>query len=236
MQIATLKQMAGERAVKLAAAPGLIIGLGTGSTAVHAVHKIGQLWQAGALPGIVGIPTSEATAREAASWGIPLGTLDEFPVVDVTIDGADEVDPQFNLIKGLGGALLREKIVAAASRRMIVVADDRKQVDLLGTRAPVPVEVVPFAARPCTLYLQSLGARVTRRLTETERPFITDENNIILDCYFDGIPDPTGLAQAIRQQPGVVEHGLFLGLATDVVLAAPDGVKVLSRNTPTTSV
>ncbi|HRQ40331.1 MAG TPA: ribose-5-phosphate isomerase RpiA [Chloroflexota bacterium] len=227
--IESLKQQAGGKAVELAVRPGMVIGLGTGSTAVHATRKIGQLWQAGALPGIVGIPTSEATAQEAARFGIPLGTLDDYPVIDVTIDGADEIDPDFNLIKGLGGALLREKIVATASKRMVVVADDRKQVTLLGSRAPVPVEVVPFATRPCGDYLASLGARVVKRLGDGAQPVITDENNIILDCYFDGIPDPTGLAQAIRQQPGVVEHGLFLGLATDVILANPNGVMLSHR-------
>lgn len=230
MDIEALKQQAGEKAVALAVRPSMIIGLGTGSTAVHATRKIGQLWQAGALPGIMGIPTSEATAVEAARFGIPLGTLDEYPVIDVVIDGADEIDPHFNLIKGLGGALLREKIVATASKRMVIVADERKQVALLGTRAPVPVEVVQFALRPCTNYLLSLGATVAKRMADNGAPFITDENNYILDCTFAGIPDPTALAQAIRQQPGVVEHGLFLGLATDVVLAKPNGVEALQRS------
>lgn len=230
MNIEALKQQAGEKAVTLAVRPGMVIGLGTGSTAVHAVRKIGQLWQAGALPGIIGIPTSEATAQDAQRLGIPLGTLDAYPHIDVTIDGADEVDPHFNLIKGLGGALLREKIVATASKRMVIVADERKRVTQLGTRAPVPVEVVPFAERPCTDYLLSLGAAIAKRMDKNGEPFITDENNIILDCTFaEGIPNPVTLAQAIRQQPGVVEHGLFLGLATDVVLAATGGIEILQR-------
>jgi len=230
MNIEALKQQAGEQAVALAVQPGMVIGLGTGSTAVHAVRKIGQLWQAGALPGIIGIPTSETTAHDAQRLGIPLSSLDKHPHIDVTIDGADEVDPDFNLIKGLGGALLREKIVATASKRMVIVADERKKVTLLGTRAPVPVEVVPFAERPCTDYLLSLGASIAKRMDKNGKPFITDENNIILDCTFsEGISDPTRLARAIRQQPGVVEHGLFLGLATDVVLATTEGVEIHSR-------
>ncbi|MCL4262661.1 MAG: ribose-5-phosphate isomerase RpiA [Anaerolineae bacterium] len=229
MDIETLKQQAGEEAVALAVRPSMIIGLGTGSTAVHATRKIGQLWQAGELPGIVGIPTSEATAVAAARFGIPLGALDAYPVIDVVIDGADEIDPHFNLIKGLGGALLREKIVATAAKRMVVVADARKQVNLLGTRAPVPVEVVRFAARPCYDYLTTLAARVEKRTEPDGQPYLTDENNYIFDCYFDGITGPVALAQAIRQQPGVVEHGLFLGLATDVVLATTRGIEILHR-------
>ncbi len=227
MDVETLKRLAGEKAVEFVK-PGMVIGLGTGSTAVHAVRKIGRMWQAGELPGIVAIPTSEVTAREAEKFGIPLTTLNEQPEVDITIDGADEIDPHFDLIKGLGGALLREKIVAAASRRMVVVSDYRKQVTQLGARAPVPVEVIPFAQRPVTDYLKSLGACVALRL-DGARPFLTDEQNIILDCTFESIPDPAPLAQTIRAQPGVVEHGLFLGLATDVILATPDGVEWLKK-------
>ena len=227
MDIEALKRQAGEKAVEFVK-PGMIIGLGTGSTAVHATRKIGRMWQAGELPNILCIPTSEATAREAEKFSIPLTTLNEQPKADITIDGADEIDPHFDLIKGLGGALLREKIVAAASRRMVVVSDYRKQVTQLGTRAPVPVEVIPFAQRPVTDYLHSLGAQVALRMAGT-RPFRTDEQNIILDCHFAGISDPAELAQTIRAQPGVVEHGLFLGLATDVILATPDGVEWLRR-------
>ncbi len=230
VELDELKRRAGEKAVELAVQPGMVIGLGTGSTAVHAVRKIGQLWRAGKLPDIIGIPTSEATAQEAAKFGIPLGTLADYPVIDVTIDGADEIDPDFNLIKGLGGALLREKIVASASKQMVIVADYRKKVTQLGTRAPLPVEVIPFAERPVTDYLFSLGARVEKRLVAGSRPYRTDENNIILDCTFAGISDPANLAQMIRAQPGVVEHGLFLGLATAVVLATPNGVEILAKS------
>ena len=221
----TLKRQAAERAVEYVAS-GMVVGLGTGSTAVHAVRRIGALLAEGRLQRIVGIPTAEVTAREAERCGVPLGTLDEHPIVDVTIDGAEEIDPRLNAIKGLGGALLREKIVAAASRRFVLVADESKRVAQLGTRAPVPVEVVPFARRPVADYLASLGARVVERQRDG-RAFVTDEGNHILDCYFPGLANPPEMAQFIRAQPGVVEHGLFLGMATEAVVAGERGVIVL---------
>lgn len=220
------KKQAAEKAVEQVQS-GMTVGLGTGSTAVHAVRRIGQLLAAGSLQRIIGIPTADVTAREAERCGVPLGTLEDHPVVDITIDGADEIDPHLNLIKGLGGALLREKVVAAASRRFVVVADDRKLVDQLGTRAPVPVEVIPFARRTAGNYLTSLGARVVERQRDGER-FVTDEGNLILDCYFEGIADPRGLAQLIRAQPGIVEHGLFLSLATEAIVAGTNGVFTLN--------
>ena len=225
--IEELKRQAAEQAVAYIQS-GMVVGLGTGSTAVFAVRRIGELLAAGRLQRIVGIPTAEVTAREAERAGVPLGTLDDHPSVDVTIDGADEIDPQLNLIKGLGGALLREKIVAAASRRLIIIADDSKRVEQLGTRAPVPVEVVVFARRPVAGYLASLGARVVERRKDGER-FITDEGNLILDCHFPGLPNPSEMAQLIRAQPGVVEHGLFLGMATEAIIAGERGVRVLER-------
>jgi ribose 5-phosphate isomerase A len=223
--IADLKQRAGEAAADQVQS-GMVVGLGTGSTAVHAIRRLGALLAAGSLGRIIGIPTSEEAAREAQRLGIPLGSLDDHPVVDLTIDGADEIDPQLNLIKGLGGALLREKVVATASRRMIVVADERKRIDQLGTRAPVPVEVIRFARRPVIDYLTSLGARVVERQVEGAT-FITDEGNLILDCHFPGIETPRELDRLIRSQPGVVEHGLFLGLATDAIIAGADGLTTL---------
>ena len=232
VDIAELKKLAGERAAEWVES-GMVVGLGTGSTAVYATRAIGQRLQDGRLHHILGIPTSEQTARQAQEAGIPLTTLDDHPIIDLTIDGADEIDPHLNLIKGLGGALLREKIVAAASRRMIVVSDARKVIAKLGTLAPLPVEVIPFARRPVYDYLTSLGAQVTlRRDRELEqRPFLTDEGNIILDCTFpQGIDDPAALAQTIIAQPGVVEHGLFLNLATLAVIATPDGLQILKRS------
>ena len=223
--IETLKQQAAERAVE-SVRSGMVVGLGTGSTAVYAVRRIGALLAAGQLQRIVGIPTAEVTAREAERCGVPLGSLDDHPSVDITIDGADEIDPALNLIKGLGGALLREKIVAAASRRLVIVADESKRVAQLATRAPVPVEVIPFARRPVAGYLASLGGRVVARQRDG-RPFITDEGNIILDCHFAGLTNPREMAQLIRTQPGVVEHGLFLGMATEAVIAGERGIIVL---------
>lgn len=221
----TLKRQAAERAVEYVHS-GMVVGLGTGSTAVYAVRRIGALLAEGRLQRIVGIPTAEVTAREAERCGVPLGSLDDHPSVDVTIDGADEIDPALNLIKGLGGALLREKIVAAASRRLVIVADESKRVAQLATRAPVPVEVVRFARRPVGDYLASLGARVVERQRDG-RPFITDEGNVILDCHFAGLSNPREMARLIRAQPGVVEHGLFLGMATEAVVAGVGGVMVL---------
>lgn len=227
--ITELKRQAAETAVTFIES-GMVVGLGTGSTAVHAVRAVGRLLQQGALQNIVAIPTSEQTARDAEALHIPLVTFDTHPVIDITIDGADEADPNLDVIKGLGGALLREKIVAAVSKRFVIVADHSKRVTQLGSKAPVPVEVIPFAERPVADYLQSLGARVEKRLDKVgERPYRTDENNIILDCYFGPIPQPRQLATAIRQQPGVVEHGLFLGMATDVIFATPDGIVSLTR-------
>ena len=223
-----LKRQAGEKAVEFIQS-GMVVGLGTGSTAVHAVRAVGRLLQTGQLQNVVAIPTSEVTAAEAHSLQIPLVTFDTHPVIDITIDGADEADPNLDVIKGLGGALLREKIVAAVSKRFVIVADYSKRVTQLGTQAPVPVEVIPFAERPVRDYLQSLGARVEKRLDGDKRPYRTDENNIILDSYFGPIADPQQLAAAIRQQPGVVEHGLFLNMATDVILATLDGIEHITR-------
>ncbi len=228
MEIEALKKIAGERAVEFVTS-GMVIGLGTGSTAVHAVRKIGRLWQDGTLTDIVCIPTSEETRREAERLTLPLTTFDEHPVIDITIDGADEIDPNFDLIKGLGGALLREKIVAGVSQRMVIVADERKDVPQLGTRTPVPVEVIPFAEHPVRDQLIALGARVEKRHKD-DSIFITDEQNIILDSYFDGgIVKPNKLNHDLLAIPGVVDHGLFLHMATDVILATSEGIVVRQK-------
>jgi ribose 5-phosphate isomerase A len=226
-KIEELKQMAAAAAVDEIES-GMIVGLGTGSTAAPMVDELGRRLRSGQLGQIIAVPTSEKTARQAESLHIPLATLNEQPRIDLTIDGADEIDPQVDLIKGLGGSLLREKIVAAASARMIIIADQRKLVDRLGSRSPLPVEVIPFAERPVTDFLRSLGSRPVKRYVEDE-VFITDEGNILLDCHFGELPDPFRLSQTIIAQPGVVDHGLFLGMATMAIVATDAGIKTLRR-------
>lgn len=230
--IEKLKQIAGEKAAEFVRS-GMVVGLGTGSTAVYATKAIGQMLQDGRLHHILGIPTSDLTARQAQEAGISLTTLDDHPLIDLIIDGADEIDPQLNLIKGLGGALLREKIAATAAKQMIVVSDRRKVVGRLGTLAPVPVEVIRFARRPVHDFLTGLGADVALRMEKEtgERPYITDEGNYILDCTFPGgLADPSAIAQTIIACPGVVEHGLFLGLATLAIIADETGVTLLKKD------
>lgn len=212
---------------------GMVVGLGSGSTAYYAVVDLGLRLAEGTLTDIIGIPTSEATAELARQHHIPLSTLDKHPVVHVTIDGADEIDPHLNLIKGLGHSLLREKIVVSSTERFVVISDHRKLVDHLGMIAPVPVEVIQFAQRPVSDYLQALGCRPVLLELDDGRPRITDEGNIILDCYFDTIEDPFQLGRDIRRRPGVVEHGLFLEMAAEAFVAAPNGVQHLARNQQT---
>jgi ribose 5-phosphate isomerase A len=203
------KELAGRAAAELVVA-GNIIGLGTGSTAYFAVVALGERVKAGLK--IIGIPTSVATAELASAVGIPLSTLDEHPEIDITIDGADEVDPQLRLIKGGGGALLREKIIASASKKMVVVADSRKLVPTLG-RFPLPVEIIPFARTVLEKKITVLGAAVKQRTRADGSAFVTDEGHYILDCNFRKIADPPALARALSDMPGVVEHGLFIGIA-----------------------
>ncbi|MGA9811258.1 MAG: ribose-5-phosphate isomerase RpiA [Terriglobales bacterium] len=205
---------------------GDIVGLGTGSTATFAVRFLGERVQAGLK--IRGIPTSIRTQELAASLAIPLTTLDEVQEIDVTIDGADEVDPQLSLIKGGGGALLREKIVASATRKFVVIADSTKQVPMLG-KFPVPVEVIKFAEALVTKKIAALGAAVKVRADSSGRKFITDEGNHILDCNFGQIPDPPALARELERIPGVVEHGLFIGMAALALIGKGDQVIELRR-------
>ncbi|HMQ29342.1 MAG TPA: ribose-5-phosphate isomerase RpiA [Chloroflexaceae bacterium] len=219
-----LKRLAAERAVELVR-PGMVVGLGYGSTAVHAVRRIAALLDAGELREIVGVPCAAWTEAEARRLGIPLATLDERPAIDLTIDGADEVDPRFNLIKGGGGALLREKMVAQASAREVIVVDAAKLVPALGA-FPLPVEVVQFGWGASARFLAGLGARVSLRRSG-DAPFVTDQGNYILDCAFGAIADPGALARALEGRAGIVEHGLFLGLATDVIVADAGGVRHL---------
>jgi ribose 5-phosphate isomerase A len=207
----------------------MVVGLGTGSTAVHAIRAIGARLADGTLTNVVGIPTSRVSEAEAIAVGIPLTTLNDHPVVDLTIDGADEVDPNLDLIKGAGGALWREKMVAQASLRQVIVVDDSKPTEVLGSRFVVPVEVARFGWKPEADYLDDLGAGVVVRGSSSGEPFVTDEGNWILDCAFGPIADPARLAAQLDRRAGVVEHGLFLGLTTDLLIASATGVEHRTR-------
>lgn len=220
-----LKQAAAEVAVGLVES-GMVVGLGTGSTAKHAVDALGKRIKDGLH--IVGIPTSEATARQARSVGIRISSLAEYTELDLTIDGADEIQRgTLDLIKGHGGALLREKVVASASKKLVIIADETKLVDHLGTRFALPVEVVPFGWQAAERRLQGLGSHTKLRPGPDEKPFVTDGGNFIIDCSFSPIPDPAALDQALNSIVGVVEHGLFLKMATRAIVAAQDGIQVL---------
>lgn len=205
---------------------GDIVGLGTGSTAAYAIRFLGGRVQGGLK--VRGIPTSIHTQELAASLGIPLTTLDAVQQIDVTIDGADEVDPGLRLIKGGGGALLREKIVASATRKLVIIADSTKQVPMLG-KFPVPVEVIKFAEALVTKKIAALGAAVKVRVDSSGKKFVTDEGNHILDCNFGQIPDPPAVARKLEEMPGVVEHGLFIGMASVALIAKGDQVLELQR-------
>jgi len=227
--VVRLKQQAAERAVEFIE-PGMVVGLGHGSTALFAVRRIAELLNAGKLSEILGVPCSHQVEKEARKLGIRLTTLEDHSVIDVTIDGADEVDPNLDLIKGGGGALLREKMVAQASHREIIVVDETKLSPALGTRWPVPVEVVPFGWRSQVLFLESMGARVRVRQVSDGKRFVTDQGNLILDCNFGPLSEPAQVAAMLKGRAGIVEHGLFLGLATDVFVANARGVRHLKRD------
>jgi len=222
------KQQAAESAVEFVQ-PGMVVGLGSGSTAAFAMRHIARLRKDGRLNNIVGFATSKAIWKEAQQLGIPMLPEEMERSIDLTIDGADEVDPDLNLIKGGGGALLREKIAAQNSRRLIIVCDDSKLSPRLGTRRVVPVEVLFFGWHSQLRYLESLGARVTVRQGKDGSPFVTDSRNMILDCNFGPIASPAELAMTLSARAGIVEYGLFLGLATDVIIAGREGVRHLVR-------
>jgi len=228
VDIAQLKQQAAEYAAQYVTS-GMVVGLGHGSTAIFAVRDIAARLATGELKDIVAVPCSRQTEADARALGIPLTTLEAAPVIDVTIDGADEVDPALNLIKGGGGALLREKIVAQASRREVIVVDESKLTPVLGRKRGVPVEVIPFGWRSQALFLESLGSKVSLRRNADRSPYHTDCGNWILECNFGAIERPHALAEKIKGRAGVVEHGLFLGLASDVVIAGPGGIRHIKR-------
>lgn len=225
--VAHLKQAAASRAASQIE-DGMIVGLGSGSTSRLAVDAIGQRVRAGLK--IIGIPTSEQTAAQARALGIPLSTLGEHPEIDLAIDGADEVElGTLNLIKGGGGNQLREKIVASASRRFLVIVDERKVVHQLGSRAKVPVEVAQFGWQATARNLSKLNGNPALRLGSDGQPFITDGGNYILDCAFGPIASPAALDRALNDVVGVIEHGLFIGMAAQALVGAGDGIQVLDR-------
>jgi len=221
-----LKRAAALRAIE-EVEDGMVLGLGTGSTAFFVVEGLGRRVAAGLR--VVGIPTSERTAAQARGLGIPIATFAEYQSLDLTIDGADEVElGTLDLIKGLGGALLREKIVAAASRRVVIVADETKLVDRLGAKH-VPVEIVPFGWETTCRRLEGVGATVTLRRKADGTAYVTDGGNHIAECAFGPIADPADLARRIKALVGVIESGLFVGLADEAIVAGTGGIAVLRK-------
>lgn len=217
------KKQAAEKAVEFLR-DGMIVGLGSGTTTRFALQQISDLINQGKLRRIIGIPSSRLTSQLAKRLGIPLGELNDHTSIDITIDGADEIDPQLNMIKGGGGALLREKIIIQASKRVIIIVDESKLSNRLGKKFPVPVEVLPFCWKCESQYLESIHARVKLRQTKSGKIFKTDQNNYILDAYFNQIRQLDDLVKKLSQRAGIMGHGIFLELATDVIVAGKKGI------------
>jgi ribose 5-phosphate isomerase A len=225
----TLKREAAREALTRVRS-GMRLGLGTGSTMAHFVELLGEALERGALTDVVGVPTSTRTAEQARDLAIPLQPLHVLQPLDLAVDGADEVDPELQLVKGLGGALLREKMIVQAAHRFVVIADDSKIVERLGTRAPLPVEVVPFSWEAHLDPMRDLGCEPALRVDPQGAPVVTDNQNYILDLHFpQGIPDPLQLDARLRARAGVVETGLFLDVAGEAILAGDDGIRVQTR-------
>jgi len=224
----SLKENAGQYAAEFIQ-DGMIVGLGTGSTVKYFLQAISEKLKTGDLKDIFGIPSSIQTEKLAGELKIPLSTFAEHQKLDISVDGADEVDPEFNLIKGGGGALLREKVLAQASQRYIIIIDDSKYVKRLGIKWSVPVEVLPYAEPVVTNYIKSLGAQIRLRETDEGKIYMTDQNNYILDCKFGPIADMTELAIKLKMRSGIQEHGLFISLTTDVVIAGEKGIRHLKK-------
>ena len=223
-----LKRLAATYALSLVQ-DGMVLGLGSGSTVAHFIELLGEELRARDWR-VLGVPTSEHTARMAQKAGIPLTTLDEHPDVDLAVDGADEVDPHLNLIKGRGRALLREKIVAVHARRFVIIVDESKLVKRLGVQGPLPVEILPFAARAHLRWLASLGCRAEMVVEPSGEPARTDNGHYLAMCHFPhGISEPWALAERLNARPGILEHGLFLDMADLVVVGSEEGVRLLER-------
>ncbi len=224
-----LKKEAGISAVDFVE-PGMVLGLGTGSTTRFALEELGQRLKDGRLNNIVGICSSIQTENRARDLGIPITTFDDKQELDLTIDGADEVDPQLNLIKGGGGALLREKVLAQSSKRNIMIVDESKLSPMLGTHFPVPIEVIPFAWMPVANFIKSLGGEPVLRKKDNGETYTTDQANYILDSNFGPIPNLDELALKFGQKAGIVEFGLFLGTASEVIVATSNGIRYQRRD------
>jgi ribose 5-phosphate isomerase A len=222
-----LKQQAAAVAVDFIAS-GMVVGLGTGSTTHFALLRLAELIRSGRLREIVGIPSSLRTETAARELGIPLTDFERHPQIDITIDGADEVDPGLDLIKGGGGALLREKVLAQATRRNVIIVDESKLAPRLGTKWALPVEVVPFARPAVERFIAAMGAAVALRMKDG-RPVTTDQGNLLLDAAFGPMENPAAIAGQLNGRAGIVEHGLFLGLASDVIVAGKEGLQHLTR-------
>lgn len=224
-----LKRKAAEQAVEQVRS-GMVLGLGTGSTVAHFLELLAQRLRSGDLTNVAGVPTSRSTHTRSERLGIPLTSLTRHERLDLTVDGADEVDERLDLIKGMGGALLREKMVAQASERVLVIADDGKRVARLGTRSPLPVEVVPWAHEAQVRFIEGLGAVVTVCEGEGGAEYRTDNGNVVLHCRFEGgIANPAGLETTLQRRSGIVETGLFLGIAHAALVASQSGVRVMRR-------
>ena len=223
-----MKEAAAEYALRYVKS-GMTVGLGTGSTAIFFIRKIGELLRTGELKNIVGFATSKGSSEAAIALNIPMLPDDLPKNIDVTVDGADEVDPELNLVKGGGGALLREKLVAQATAREIIVVDDSKLSPRLGTKHVLPIEVLPFGWRSQARFLESLGGKYVVRQTADGREYHTDQGNLILDCDFGPIADVVKLARQLETRAGIVEHGLFLGLTHLVIIAGANGVREMTR-------
>jgi ribose 5-phosphate isomerase A len=224
-----LKRAVGYRAAEMVE-DGMIVGLGTGSTVRHLLDALAERRTRGELSRIIGIPTSEDTRRRAEALAIPLSDFAAHPEIDLALDGADEVDPSLDLIKGLGGALLREKVVVAAAERFVALIDASKRVDRLGRRAPLPVEIDPFSLGMQLPFLRKLGSEPRVRPGSDGAPFRTDGGHLVVDCHFrETIADPVGIAAILDSRPGVMEHGLFLDCTEKVIVAAEGSCEVLSR-------
>ncbi len=229
----TLKEAAAREALNYVQ-DGMTLGLGSGSTTAIFVDLLGKRLVSGQLRHIQGVPTSEGTATQARRLGIPLTTLDEHPRLDLAVDGADEVDPHLNLIKGLGRAHLREKIIAVHAERFLVIVDESKLVSILGTRGPLPVEILPFEYKAHLAWLNTLGCRAELWVEADGSPAQTDNGNYLARCWFEGgISNPAALARSLEARPGIIEHGLFLGMANVVIAAGENGLHVLQRQEAT---